>query len=563
RLGYKRTFTIYTQGDQIGLLKRILVRKAGKGENLDAKTAQMLISTAKNKGEAISDEDDALIAVIYQEYQKELKQLNAVDFDDLIILAVRGLKENPDIRDEWRRKFRFVMVDEFQDTNNLQMELLQQVVGHESNICVVGDDDQSIYGWRGADITNILDFERFFKNPKIIKLEENYRSTNRILRLANSIIRHNIDRREKTLWSSLGEGEKTRIVSMPDAETEADFVVAEILEKNRMERRAWEDFAILFRMNTQSRLLEEKLRENEIPYKVIGGQSFYERREIKDLLAYLNLFLNPDDDVSLLRSINTPPRGIGTGTVGLATQFSIDHQQTIYETIQDFEFLSTLTTKARRSLDRFVEFIQRYADTAHTKSANYAEMTQELIDEIEFDEFLKRTCKTEDEANMRRKNVFELLDGMNHHFEKSKRGLRGFLDSVALNQDREDDKEKGQGVSLITMHAAKGLEFPVCNIVGAEEGIMPHSRSLEEGTRDEERRLFYVGITRAKEELTITWCHTRKRWGEKMPCMASSFFRELDQEEFEETSFKEIEEAPVDEDTAADYFQQMKELLMQ
>lgn len=563
RLGYKKSFSIYTQSDQVGLLRRIIVRKIGKDESLDPKLANMLISQAKNTGKPVSDMEDSLISEVYRTYQRELKLLNAVDFDDLIILAVRGLQENADIRREWQRRFRFIMVDEFQDTNHLQMDLLKLLVGEERNICVVGDDDQSIYGWRGADITNILGFEQFYPNPTVIKLEENYRSTNCILRLANSLIRHNLARRDKTLWSGMGEGEKVRLVAMPDAETEAEWVIGELLDRHRIGRRPYDDMAILFRMNSQSRVMEEKLRENEIPYKLIGGQSFYERREIKDILAYLALFLNHDDDVSLLRVIATPPRGIGEGTITLATQFSIDHQMSVFTALNDFEFLGSLTSRAQKAIEAFTAFINRYTDIVHTKSANYAAMADELIKEISYAEFLKKNCKTPEEVDSRRKNVSELIDGMHSHFEKSKRGLRGYLDSVALMQDREDAKNEaeGNGVSLITMHAAKGLEFPVCHIIGVEEGILPHSRSIEEGSRDEERRLLYVGITRAKEDLTITWCRSRKRYGDKMPCQPSSFFRELSKEELIETDHSTLAAAPVDEDYAADYFARMKEML--
>ncbi|MEX2580048.1 MAG: UvrD-helicase domain-containing protein [Verrucomicrobiales bacterium] len=563
RLGYKKTFSIYTQSDQLGLLRRIIVRKIGKDENLDPKLANMLISQAKNTGRPISDEEDSLISEVYRAYQRELKQLNAVDFDDLLLLAVQGLEENPDVRSEWQRRFRFMMVDEFQDTNHLQMELLRNLVGPERNICVVGDDDQSIYGWRGADITNILEFERFFPNPKIIKLEENYRSNNRILRLANSLIRHNVNRREKTLWSGRGEGEKIRVISMPDAETEAEWIVGELLERYRIDRLSYNGMAILFRMNTQSRVIEERLRENDIPYKLIGGQSFYERREIKDILGYLSLFLNHDDDVSLLRVVATPPRGIGEGTIGLAMQFSIDYRMSVFEALNDLEFLATLTTRAQNAIEAFTNFVNRYSDVAHTDSANYAAMTEELIKEIGYADFLKKNCKSSDEVDIRRRNVAELIEGMHSHVSKSRRGLRGFLDSVALMRDKEDEKKEGEGtgVSLITMHAAKGLEFPICYIVGVEEGILPHSRSVDEGNRDEERRLLYVGVTRAMENLTITWCHSRRRWGDTLPCQPSSFFKELSKEELEETDHGTLAAAPADENFASDYFDQMRDML--
>lgn len=562
RLGYKSTFTIYTQSDQIGLLRRIIVRKTGKEENLDAKLAISLISKAKNSGDPPSDYPDALINEVYETYQKELKLLNAVDFDDLLILAVRGLETAPDIRAAWQSRYRYIMVDEFQDTNHLQMQLLRLLVGPERNVCVVGDDDQSIYGWRGADITNILEFERHFSNPVIIKLEENYRSNNVILRLANSLIRHNVNRREKTLWSSKGEGEKVRLIAMPDAETEADWVVGELVERHRIHHCPYDGMAILFRMNSQSRVMEEKLRENQIPYRLIGGQSFYERREVKDVLAYLNLFLNHADDISLLRVIAAPPRGIGEGTVSLATQYSIDRKINIHTALGELDFLGGLSTRARQSVISFLELIDRYRTAINSGSLNYAEMTRELLREINYESFLRKNCKNDAEFDMRRQNVVELIEGMQIHRERSNRGLRGFLDSVALMQDREEKKEdEGQGVSLITMHAAKGLEFPICYIIGLEEGILPHTRSLDEGTRDEERRLLYVGITRAMNELTLTWCHSRRRYGDKMPCMPSSFIKELRHEELEETSWDTLASTPAEEDFAMDLFAQMKEML--
>ncbi len=564
-LGYKENFTIYSASDQVGLLRRIIVRKAGKEENLEPKQAISMISQAKNRGDLPHEDPQALINEVYHEYVKELKQLNAVDFDDLLILAVKAVEEHPEVAAMWQRRFRYVMVDEFQDTNSLQMRLLRKIVNpSEQNVCVVGDDDQSIYAWRGADITNILDFERFFPNPKVIKLEENYRSTNSILRLANSLIRHNLDRREKTLWSSKGDGEVSRVVSMPDAETEADWIIAELLEHHNIRQREYKDMSILFRMNTQSRVFEQKLREAGIPYKLIGGQSFFERREVKDILSYLNLFLNHDDDVSLLRVIATPPRGIGQGTVALATQFSIDNRMSIFDTLNDLQFLSELSTRAQKAIERFTEFIHRYSDVAHTESANYANMTEELIKEIEYSDFLKKNCKNQEEIDTRRANLGELIESMHAHVaRKSSKGLRSFLDGVALMQDKEKEKDEAQmdGVFLITMHAAKGLEFPICYIVGVEDGILPHSRSIEEGSRSEERRLFYVGITRAQESLTITWCNARKRYGDPMPCQPSSFFKELCENEHVREDYEELETRPVDDDFANDYFAKMREMI--
>lgn len=567
KLGYKRNFTIYTQSDQMGLLKRIIVRKAGRDEDLDAKDAQMRISSAKNKGDPIAEDDDSLIADVYRAYQQELKQLNAVDFDDLMLLAVRVLEDYQEVRESWRRSFRFIMVDEFQDTNSLQMRLLRTLVGPEKNVCVVGDDDQSIYGWRGAEISNILDFERFFSGPKVVKLEENYRSVNCVLNLANSLIRHNLDRREKTLWSSKDDGVVARVISMPDADIEADTVVTEIVDCHRMEGRRYDEFAILFRTNTQSRIFEETLRKKDVPYKLIGGQSFFERREVKDLLAYLSLLLNHEDDISLLRVINNPSRGIGNGVIALAMDFSMERECSIFSVLRHTDFISQLSTRQKNAIERFVAFVLEYSEIAEDSEANYAQMTERLVGEIEFIKCIRRQCKDGQEALNREQNIQELIQGMHDRIEKGgtgkKRGLRAYLDSVALMQDREDkkDDEEGFGVSLITMHAAKGLEFPVVYIVGVEEGILPHQRSIAEGSRDEERRLLYVGITRAMEDLTITWCHSRKRWGQKLPCQQSSFFKEFDSDFCQYLTFDDLAAQPATEDIAKDYFARMKEML--
>ncbi len=564
RLGYKKNFTIYTGSDQIGLIRKIIVRLAAKDENLEPKAAQSLISQAKNRGIPPEATNQSLVADIYRAYQQELKQLNAVDFDDLLILAEQLLDEHAVVRDEWRRRFRYLMVDEFQDTNRLQMSLLRLLVGKERNVCVVGDDDQSIYGWRGAEISNILEFERFFPDPRVVKLEENYRSTRQVLDLANSLIRHGSQRREKTLRTTREGKEGVRVIAMPDADVEAEAVVTEITEAQRMHGKKWEDFAVLFRMNTQTRVFEEQLRKRSVPYRVVGGQSFYERREVKDVLAYLCLLLNQDDDISLLRVINNPPRGIGNPVVAQATDSSIAAKQSIFETLSDLEFLSNLSTRAQNALQKFVDLVDRYSDSAHTESGNYAAMTEALLEEIGFYDYLNRSCKTTDEANNRRQNVKELIEGMYQHRARSSTGLRGFLDNVSLMQDREEkdeEKDAGTGVSLITMHAAKGLEFPWVFLAGFEEGLLPHSRSVEEGSRDEERRLLYVGITRAMEKLTLTYCHSRKRWGEKMPCQVSSFLKEFGEGLFEHVTYEDLASQPASKESAKSYFASLRESL--
>ncbi|NOX98830.1 MAG: UvrD-helicase domain-containing protein [Verrucomicrobia bacterium] len=565
-LGYKKNFTIYDQSDQVGLLRRIIVRKAAGDEKLEPKLAQNLISAAKNKGIPVSEKADSLIAEVYHAYQAELKQLNAVDFDDLMLLAVRILSESSEAREKWSRRFDFMMVDEFQDTNSLQMELVQLLVKpEENNICVVGDDDQSIYGFRGAEISNILDFERFFPNPKVIKLEENYRSTNIILKLANSLIKNNAGRREKTLWSSKGDGEKPRLVGMPDEETEAEALVFEILEQRQEKKREWEDFAILFRMNTQSRLLEQALRQQDIPYRILGGQSFFEKREVKDVLAYLSLFLNPNDDVSLLRVINHPPRGIGNATVTAATEYSIQKECSIFAVLHDKEFLTTLTNRARTAVRAFRDQVDGYTELVASETLNYATMTSDLLESVGFMDYVRRNCRTPEEALAREQTVNDLLESMRMHRDKSvaSGGLSDFMDSVALRQEKEDrdDGERGWGVSLITMHAAKGLEFPVVYVSGLEQGVLPHSRSIEEGGIDEERRILYVAITRAMEQLTMTWCFTRTRWGQKQGCQLSCFVDEFDDDLFEELDYEEMAAEPASEKEVEEYFNQMRQML--
>ncbi len=561
RLGYKKNFTIYTGSDQTGLVRKIITRKAGKDENLDHNLALSLISRSKNKGIPVSDRADSLIAEVEQAYNAELKLLNAVDFDDLLILAVKVLAEHPDVRREWQQRFRYIMVDEFQDTNALQMKLVTALAGEEQNVCVVGDDDQSIYGWRGAEISNILEFERFFDDPKVIKLEQNYRSTTPILHTANSIIRHNIGRREKRLWSENPGSDRVRVVAMPDDRIEAQLVVDEILEANATEKRPYDDFAVLFRTNGQSRLFESKLREFKIPYRVIGGQSFFDRREIKDLLGYLSVLANPDDDVNLLRVINTPARGIGATTVGLATERSRALGRSVLWVLEDEGFQKMLPPKARGAVLDFLAFLERFREPMLAPSAPFGTLFAKMVDEMDFIEAMRRTCKTDAERDSRHRNVSEFMESLRDS-EGRRKGLQGFLDGVALQQDRDDDDiEKQQGVSLITLHAAKGLEFPFVYLVGVEEGVLPHKRALEEGSRDEERRLFYVGITRAMQRLTMTFCSSRIRYGEPVPCQRSSFLDELDPTYLDLHSYDELAAEPVEEDHALSYFAQMKAML--
>lgn len=561
RIGYKKNFTIYTGSDQVGLVRKLIARKSAKDESLDHNLALSLIGRSKNKGVAVSEMNDSLISEIEKAYNAELKILNALDFDDLLLFAVKLLNDHEDLRSVWRDKFQFITVDEFQDTNGQQMKLIQNLVGKDQNICVVGDDDQSIYGWRGAEITNILDFERFFNEPKIIKLEQNYRSTQAILHTANSVICHNSGRREKKLWSENVANENVRIIAMADEDAESQLVVDEILEMTATEKRKYEDFAVLFRTNSQSRLFETKLREYKIPYRVIGGQSFFDRREIKDLIAYLTIIKNPDDDINLLRVINNPPRGIGAASIEIATEQSRDLGVSLSEVLQSEEYQKKLPQRSRSSVKKFIDMLEDYRSPMMASHSGFGSLFSQLVDEIDFVDYLGRTCKTDTEREQRKLNVADFLTSLRDYDSSGrKNGLQGFLDDIALQQDREDDDD-GPGVNLITLHAAKGLEFPVVYLVGLEEGVLPHKRSLEEGTKEEERRLLYVGMTRAMERLTMSFCSIRVRYGEEVYCERSSFLDEMDPQYVDVFSNDELSSGPVEENDAMAYFARMKEML--
>ncbi|EDY22079.1 UvrD/REP helicase [Chthoniobacter flavus Ellin428] len=564
KLGWKKNFSIYDEGDQMGLIKKIITRTAAKDEKLDPNVAKNLISKAKNNGwrEVSPGDEKTLAGAVFARYQAELKTLNAVDFDDLLLLAVKVLSEHADVRDRWHRRFRYLMVDEFQDTNRLQLELVSMLAkpaegtGGRPNVAVVGDDDQSIYGWRGAEVSNILEFEAHFPDPVVVKLEQNYRSTNAILNTANFLIKNNPRRRPKKLWSSAGDGDKVRIVGMSDDRQEAEFIANEIAQRSVTESAPHEEFAILFRMNAQSRLLETNLRQLNIPYRIIGGKSFFDRREVKDLLAYANCLVNTDDDVSLLRIINTPARGISSNTVEKATDFSAKQKCSVFDVLTNEAFRGTLTKRTVESLDRFVEMLDRFETKLNTPLSDHAAVLREMMKETGYLDELKRTCKTPQEALSRETNLMDLLKSFEDYQGRSSEGLRGFLDEMSLRQEREedDDDARGTGVTLITLHAAKGLEYPHVYLIGLEEGLLPHDRSKLEGTVDEERRLLYVGITRARRTLALSWCRHRIRYGSPMPCTPSSFIKELPPEWIIHRDATQILQAPVSEAAAKSKF---------
>ena len=557
RLGYKDNFTIYSGNDQTGLIKQIIVRKGGAQEKIEPGQVISMISKAKNAGLAFSEMEDPFIADVAQAYSNELRAQNAVDFDDLLLLAEQLLREFPDVRDICRKRWTRVTVDEFQDTNGLQMRLLQQLVGEPYHVCVVGDDDQSIYGWRGAEVANILQFEKFFPNPKVIRLEYNYRSSDSIIHTANSLIVHNVGRREKQLRSVKPGGENVRIISMPGDEEEAEFIAHEITDLHRVEKKPLEEIAILFRTNSQCRHLEMALREEQIPYRMIGAQSFYDKREVRDVLSYLQVLANPSADVPLLRIMNAPPRGIGQAAAVILTDSSRERGGSVWESMGAPS--EALSSRASKSVGEFTELILKYRERMTGGLENMGEVLLNLLEEIGYIEWVKRNSKNEQEEDMRRSSIDDVVQQLK---DASKKGLnlQKFLDKSALAREREDDNDidKQRGVTLITLHASKGLEYPVVYLVGLEEGILPHKRSIEEGTTDEERRLLYVGITRAQDKLTLTWCSVRTKWGQQHAGEVSKFLMALDDKYVEHMDYDDIMGEEASEEDLSNFFANMR-----
>jgi len=565
-LGYKENFSIFDEGDQMGLVKKLAARIHDSEDPLDPTLARALISKAKNLGICEPETTDTALGSLFSKYQNELRTLNAMDFDDLLLQARTLLRDHPEAREEWRSRYRHILVDEFQDTNKLQLELISLLAMEDHpNICVVGDDDQSIYGWRGAEAANLLEFELHFPDPEIIKLEQNYRSTDVILSVANRLILNNSRRRGKKLWSDRKEGDPVRILLADNDKAEAEFIADEIQASGPQSSkgRPWTEFAILYRMNAQSRQFEEVLRERRIPYRVVGGKSFFDRREVKDVVSYLGALLNPDDDNALLRVLSTPPRGIGNATLQLATESGAKNGKSLLAVLNDQSHLDVSTVRTRSAIRNFTDDWGTYRIQLQTPGADPSALLRGLLEECGYFEDLKKSCKSEAEADGRRGNVHELLNALSGYCQRHPReGARGFLDGLTLEQEREEEKtEERLGVTLITLHAAKGLEFSEVWVVGAENGVLPHERSKAEGTVEEERRLLYVGITRARHRLTITHCATRRKFGSVSSCTPSPFLLELAGEGVTSGSIEEILSEPLSEEESDVAFARMKAML--
>ncbi len=543
-LGYKRNFSIYGASDQQRLIKDLMTQ-IDADHCLSPDTILWKISDAKNRllapsqlGSVMSgDLIGEMTRRVYPEYQKSLKSYNAVDFDDLIMLTVRLFDEHPEVLAKYQERFRYIMVDEYQDTNAAQFGLVRRLTARWGNVCVVGDDDQSIYGWRGAEPGNILDFEKHFPGARVIKLEQNYRSSGRILAAANAVIRQNKQRKEKALWTDGTEGEKVGIVRCLDAEDEARAVIERIRHNLQARRMAYRDHAILLRTNAQTLVFEQELRFADIPYVLIGGQQFFDRKEVKDAIAYLRFLVNPYDEVNLLRILNYPKRGIGRTTADTLIRASLASGEPLWKVLPRARMLDGVNAKAAEAIDGFNALIDTFKRRFRA-GGDLARTTRELFTAIGLEDELRRDPDAKEKIERRIENVEEVVNAIATYMARDARPtLTGFLEKVALldrDEPGSDSKEKKlaqDAVVVMSLHGSKGLEFPQVFLPGFEEGFLPHKKSVSETFDvDEERRLCYVGITRAREKLTILHADARMKYGKAESRQVSRFLAEIPEE---------------------------------
>ncbi len=563
KLGYKKNFVIYDESEQLAAIKKILSAISVKGEKVDPGAVLGLLSKFKNGGENAKAFVDpnlrAMAQHVAKRYESALHACNAVDFDDLILLTLRLFREHPDALAACRDKYRYVMVDEYQDTNAAQFELVHSLTQEHRNFCVVGDDDQSIYGWRGAEIANLLNLEEHYPEVKIVKLEQNYRSTSTILNAANAIIKNNARRRGKTLWSGKGAGAKIQLNTYASDEDEAREVVNQIEFKRLAHRIPWQDCAILFRTNQQARPLETALRTANVRYHLIGGQSFFDRREVKDFLAYLKTFINPHDDISLLRIANVPARGLSDVTMERLLGASHERKSSVFTAMKNPLVTTTFQKNTRECIEAFVAYVEVEQQQLQTTDNSFRlqAWAEHFLNETGYFTELKRLEKNPENAESRIRNLRELTATMDGVGNAPTERLENFLENLTLDSDREEEKENTQdAVTLITMHSCKGLEFPHVFVVGLEDGLLPHTRSKVEGTLDEERRLFYVAVTRAMQTLAISHCGGRKKYGQVLPCHPSPFLKELPEELVDHSDAKS--KTPVAQESGKNLFAAMR-----
>ncbi len=537
-LGYDRYFSIYDDADGLRIVKQIFKDKNFSSERVPPKRAFYSIKHYKNQmitPAEVADQPLMMrggvdLAEIYNLYQKRLKQNNAMDFDDLLLKPLELFSQNPAILRMYRNRFQYILVDEYQDTNRAQFQLVKYLSSQHRNLCVVGDDDQSIYGWRGADIRNILDFKATFPKARIFKLEQNYRSTQTIVKAAAAVVGNNRDRAEKVLWTEAATGDPITLLAARDDQHEARLIVDEIRGLTQRKSYTPSDIAILYRTNAQSRALEERLRDFTIPYQIVGGTKFYDRKEIKDALAYLRIIQNHADDLSLARILNTPPRGIGKSSEAHLAAFALENEISLYEVLSHVNETPVGTGPSKR-IREFSDLIE-----SNVASLNNSDLG------VWAEDFIKATgmihqyeAEATEEADSRIDNIYELLNGIREYQGRSEEpSLAGFLEEVALVTDIDDLEAGRQQVTLMTCHSAKGLEFPVVFLTGLEEGLFPLIRQdSDESGVEEERRLFYVGLTRARKKAFISYCNARRRYGETLLTKPSRFINEIPDDLFE------------------------------
>ncbi|WP_044747711.1 DNA helicase PcrA [Bacillus alveayuensis] len=544
RIGINRNFSILDSSDQLSVIKSILKERNIDPKKYDPRAILGSISSAKN--ELIKPEEYAktaggaweqIVSDVYTDYQKKLLKNQSLDFDDLIMSTIQLFQRVPEVLEYYQRKFQYIHVDEYQDTNRAQYMLVKMLAARFQNLCVVGDSDQSIYRWRGADIANILSFEKDYPNANVILLEQNYRSTKRILQAANEVIKNNVNRKPKNLWTENPEGQKITYYRAESETGEAQFVAGKIQELVQSGKRKYSDIAILYRTNAQSRVMEEVLLKSNIDYTIVGGIKFYDRKEIKDILAYLRVVANPDDDISLERIINVPKRGVGATSVQRIQEYATEHGLSMFQAIEEIEQIG-VSARVVNALTSFRDMIRNF--NAMQDYLSVTELTEELLEKTGYREMLESEKTLE--AQSRLENIDEFLS-VTQSFEKQSedKSLVAFLTDLALiadidQLDNEEETTK-DAVVLMTLHSAKGLEFPVVFLIGMEEGVFPHSRSLmEEAEMEEERRLAYVGITRAEEELYITNAEMRTLFGRTNMNPESRFIDEIPDDLIENVS---------------------------
>jgi DNA helicase-2/ATP-dependent DNA helicase PcrA len=569
KLGWPKKFSIADTGDQIALVRRAMRERNVDDRTFDPRKVLTLISRAKNSGAepepkpaGQGDDLDLVAHLVFPLYQLALKAQGAVDFDDLIVFPSKIFEAFPLVKQQYQNRYRYIMVDEFQDTNRAQLSMLKHLGEAHGNVCAVGDDDQCIYSWRGAEVRNILEYERFFPGGKEVRLEQNYRSSPVILEASNAIIARNPHRRPKRMWTDSKSGSKVRVVAAPSEEEEARYVAREI-KLAISEGLPAEEIAVLYRTNGQSRPLEEALREKEIRYELIGGTEFFDRREVRDVIAYFKVIANPKDEASLLRIINVPARGIGDVTVERVTAWAVENEIALWSALERAEEVAGVPKGAPEKVKEFLDLIERYR-RAFTKG-NLAHVTRELLDEIDFVGAARQHAPSQASAERKAKAVAQVIDSLESYEKREgpKASLLTYLNRLALDtKDDEDESHRAMGrVTLMTLHAAKGLEWRLVFLMGLEEDLLPHSGMQGElPNPEEERRLCYVGMTRAREQLVLSRATMRVRRGREIPRTPSRFLDDIPEELVEMIDLEAIPAGPPS-DKEVNFFASLKERL--